>query len=124
MEIKYRKCAKCGQIVSVIKDTGVPIICCGQPMEAIEANVVDAAVEKHVPVYENSDNMLRVNIGIEDHPMTEEHYIEWIACVTKFGYQRKNLKPGDVPHAVFSMVDGDEVVAVYAYCNLHGLWKK
>ena len=76
MEIKYLKCAKCGQIISVIKDTGVPIICCGQPMELIEAGVVDASLEKHVPVYENSDNMLRVNIGIEDHPMTEEHYIE------------------------------------------------
>ena len=76
MEIKYLKCAKCGQIISVIKDTGVPIICCGQPMDVIEAGVTDAAVEKHVPVYENSDNMLRVNVGIEDHPMTEEHYIE------------------------------------------------
>lgn len=76
MEIKYLKCAKCGQIVSVVNDTGVPIICCGQPMELIEAGVTDAAVEKHVPVYENSDNMLRVNVGIEDHPMEEDHYIE------------------------------------------------
>ena len=76
MEIKYLKCAKCGQIISVIKDTGVPIICCGQPMEPIEAGVTDASLEKHVPVYENSDNMLRVNVGIEDHPMTEEHHIE------------------------------------------------
>ena len=124
MEIKYLKCAKCGQIVSVVKDTGVPIICCGQPMEEIEAGVTDAAVEKHVPVYENSDNMLRVNVGIEDHPMEEEHYIEWIAVTTKLGYQRKNLKPGEPPHAVFSLVDHDEVIAVYAYCNIHGLWKK
>ena len=124
MEIKYLICKKCGQIVSVVKDTGVPIICCGQPMEEIVAGEVDAAKEKHVPVYENSDNMLRVNVGLEDHPMTEEHYIQWVAVQTKLGYQRKNLNPGDVPHAVFSLVEGDEVVAVYAYCNLHGLWKK
>ena len=124
MEMKYLKCAKCGQIISVIKDTGVPIIYCGEPMQEIKAGMSDGAKEKHVPVYENSDNMIRVNIGIEDHPMEEEHYIEWIAVVTKFGYQRKNLKPGNVPHAVFSLVDGDEVVSVYAYCNIHGLWKK
>lgn len=124
MEMKYLKCAKCGQIISVIKDTGVPIICCGEPMQEIKAGMSDGAKEKHVPVYENSDNMIRVNIGIEDHPMEEEHYIEWIAVVTSSGYQRKNLKPGDVPHAVFSMVEGDEVQAVYAYCNIHGLWKK
>lgn len=124
MEVRYKICKKCGQIISIIKDTRVPIICCGQPMEDIEAGVTDAAVEKHVPVYDNSDNILRVNVGIEDHPMTEDHYIQWISVVSKFGYQRKSLAPGDAPHAVFSLVDNDEVLAVYAYCNLHGLWKK
>ena len=124
MEIKYLVCKKCGQLVSVAVDTGVPIICCGQPMEEVKPGEVDASKEKHVPVYENSDNMVRVNVGIEDHPMEEEHYIEWISVLTNTGYQRKNLKPGDVPHAVFSILDGDEIQAVYAYCNKHGLWKK
>ena len=124
MEIKYLVCKKCGQLVSVAVDTGVPIICCGQPMEEVKPGEVDASKEKHVPVYENSDNMVRVNVGIEDHPMEEEHYIEWISVLTNTGYQRKNLKPGDVPHAVFSILDGDEIKAVYAYCNIHGLWKK
>lgn len=124
MEIKYMICKKCGQIISVIKDTGVPIICCGQPMEEIQAGVVDAAVEKHVPVYELNGNTVSVNIGEVDHPMTEEHYIQWISLHTKSGYQRKNLAPGDNPHVEFSLGDNDEVIAVYAYCNLHGLWKK
>lgn len=124
MKIKYMICKKCGQIISVIKDTGVPIICCGQPMEEIQAGVVDAAVEKHVPVYELNGNKLSVNIGEVDHPMTEDHFIQWISVLTTSGYQRKNLAPGDNPHVEFSLSDNDEVIAVYAYCNLHGLWKK
>lgn len=124
MDMKFYKCKHCGQIVAMVKETGVPIICCGDPMEEIVANTVDAAIEKHVPAYDKNENPVRVNIGIEDHPMTEEHYIEWVAIQTKFGNQRKCLKPGDVPHAVFSLLEGDEIIAVYAYCNLHGLWKK
>lgn len=124
MDLKFYKCNKCGQIISKIKDTGVPIICCGEPMEEIIPGTVDASLEKHVPVYDKDENIVRVNIGIEDHPMEEEHYIEWIAIQTKHGNQRKCLKPGDAPHAVFSLLDGDEVIAVYEYCNIHGLWKK
>ena len=89
----------------------------------IVPGTTDAAVEKHVPVYEIKDNMLYVCVGEVEHPMAEEHYIEWIAVQTASGNQRKILKPGDAPKATFALVEGDEVQAVYAYCNLHSLWK-
>ncbi|MDO5328887.1 MAG: desulfoferrodoxin family protein [Coriobacteriia bacterium] len=121
--MKFFKCAKCGQIVAMVKETGVPIICCGQPMDEIVANTVDAAVEKHVPVYRVEGNKVVVNIGEADHPMLDEHYIEWVAIQTKLGGQRKTLAPGDKPNCCFRLCDNDELVAVYCYCNLHGLWK-
>ena len=123
MEMKFYRCKHCGQIVAVVKATGVPIICCGSPMEEIVPGTTDAAVEKHVPVYEAANGKVTVTVGSVEHPMTEEHYIEWIALKTKSGNQRKALKPGDAPKAEFAIVDGDEVEAVFAYCNLHSLWK-
>lgn len=123
MEMKFYRCAHCGQIIAIVKKTGVPVICCGEPMTEIVPGTVDASLEKHVPVYEVKDGKVTVTIGSVEHPMQEEHYIEWIALETKFGNQRKALKPGDQPKACFSICDGDEVVAVYEYCNLHGLWK-
>ena len=123
MEMKFYRCAHCGQIVAIVKKTGVPIICCGEPMTEIVPGTVDASLEKHVPVYEVKDGKVTVTVGSVEHPMQEEHFIEWIALETKFGNQRKALKPGDEPKTCFSICDGDEVVAVYEYCNLHGLWK-
>ena len=123
MEMKFYRCEHCGQIVAIVKGTGVPIICCGQPMTEIVPGTVDAAVEKHVPVVEVNGSNVTVRIGSVEHPMLDEHYIEWIALQTKFGNQRKSLKPGDKPEACFALCDGDEVVAAYEYCNLHGLWK-
>ena len=123
MGIKFYKCAHCGQIVAIVKGTGVPIMCCGEAMSEIVPGTVDASLEKHVPVYTVDGNKVTVKVGAAEHPMAEEHYIEWIALETKAGNQRKALKPGDAPAACFAICDGDEVVAVYAYCNLHGLWK-
>ena len=123
MEMKFYRCAHCGQIVAIVKGTGVPIICCGEPMQEIVPGTVDASLEKHVPVYEVKDGKVKVTVGSVEHPMLDEHYIEWIALQTKQGNQRKSLKPGDAPTACFSICDDDEVVAVYEYCNLHGLWK-
>ena len=123
MEMVFYRCPVCGQIVAIVKGTGVPIICCGKPMQKIEAGTTDASVEKHVPVYEVSGNMVTVTVGSVEHPMLPEHYIEWIALKTKAGNQRKALKPGDAPRACFAICEGDEVEAVYAYCNLHSLWK-
>ena len=123
MEMKFYRCAHCGQIVAIVKGTGVPVICCGEPMQEIVPGTVDASLEKHVPVYEVKDGKVKVTVGSVEHPMLDEHYIEWIALQTKQGNQRKSLKPGDAPVACFSICDDDEVVAVYEYCNLHGLWK-
>ena len=123
MEMKFYRCAHCGQIVAIVKGTGVPIICCGEAMKEIKPGTVDASLEKHVPVYEVADGKVKVTIGSVEHPMLDEHYIEWIALETKMGNQRKALKPGDKPEACFAICDNDEVVAVYEYCNLHGLWK-
>ncbi len=123
MELKFYRCPVCGQIVAIVKETGSPLICCGQEMQEIKAGVSDGAAEKHVPVYEVKDNIVTVKVGSVDHPMLPEHYIEWIAIQTKNGNQRKALKPGEAPKASFAILEGDEVVAVYAYCNLHSLWK-
>lgn len=123
MEMKFYRCSVCGQIIAIVKKTGVPVMCCGKAMEEIVPNTVDAAQEKHVPVVEVKDNKVVVKIGSVAHPMLEEHYIEWVALKTKFGNQRKQLKPGEEPVVCFSLCEGDEVEAVYAYCNLHGLWK-
>ena len=123
MEMKFYRCAHCGQIIAIVKGTGVPVMCCGQAMEEIVPGTVDASLEKHVPVYEVKDGKVKVTVGSVEHPMLDEHYIEWIALQTKQGNQRKSLKPGDAPSACFSICDDDEVVAVYEYCNLHGLWK-
>ena len=122
MELKFYRCKICGKIIAIVKDTGVPTICCGQEMEQIIPGTTDASVEKHVPVITVNGNEVEVNVGSVDHPMAAEHYIEWIALSTKQGNQRKCLKPGDAPVAKFALVAGDEVVKAYAYCNLHSLW--
>lgn len=123
MELKFYKCQLCGKIVAMVKDSGVPTICCGQPMEEIIPGTTDAAVEKHVPVVSIDGNKVTVSVGSVAHPMTEEHYIEWIVISTKNVTQRKVLKPGDAPQAEFALTEGDEFVYALAYCNLHSLWK-
>ena len=123
MEVKFYRCNHCGQIIAFVENKGVQVICCGEPMQEIIPGTTDAAVEKHVPVCELKGNIVEVNVGSVDHPMTEEHFIEWVVLQTKQGNQRKQLKPGEAPKVCFALCEGDEVEAVYAYCNLHGLWK-
>ena len=123
MELKFYRCVHCGQIVAIVKETGAPLVCCGEKMEEIVPGTTDAAHEKHVPVYEVRDNKVFVTVGAVAHPMAEAHYIEWVAIKTTNGAQRKLLKPGDEPKTCFSLCEGEEVKAVYAYCNLHSLWK-
>ena len=123
MELKFFICEHCGNIIEMVEDNGVPVVCCGQRMTELVAGTSDGAREKHVPVYEVKDNIVHVKVGEVAHPMIPEHYIEWIVLQTKNGVQRKELNPGDKPEACFALCDGDEVEAVYAYCNLHGLWK-
>ena len=123
MEQKFSICKHCGNIIAKVKDTGVPVICCGEPMSEIVPGTTDAAVEKHVPVWTVENGIVHVKVGSVEHPMLPEHYIEWVSLQTKQGNQRKELHPGEKPEVCFALCEGDEVEAVYAYCNLHSLWK-
>ncbi|HAN20622.1 MAG: desulfoferrodoxin [Clostridiales bacterium GWF2_36_10] len=122
-ETKFFICKHCGNLIGMIFNSGAPITCCGDHMTLLEANTVDASHEKHIPVVHIDDNKVVVNIGSVDHPMTEAHYIGWIYLQTESGGQRKNLIPGDAPNVEFCL-DNEKSIAVFAYCNLHGLWKK
>ena len=123
MEQRFFICKHCGNIVAMVKSSGVPIMCCGEKMSEIVPGTMDASKEKHVPVYTIEGNTVNVAVGSVLHPMQPGHYIEWVSLQTRSGNQRKQLEPNDEPKVSFAITDGDEVVAVYAYCNLHGLWK-
>ena len=119
----FYRCNHCGNFITFLGDKAATPVCCGEPMNEVTANTTDGAQEKHVPAVEVKDNIVTVKVGSVAHPMLEEHYIEFIILETKQGFQKKDLKPGDEPVAVFALADGDEAVAAYEYCNLHGLWK-
>lgn len=119
---KFYVCNHCGNLIGMIHDVGVPVICCGEKMHALVPNTVEASGEKHIPAVTVDGNKLIVNVGSVDHPMAPEHYIEWVYVETENGGLRKALKPGEAPNVTFCLGD-DKAVAVYAYCNLHGLWK-
>lgn len=93
-------------------------------MQELVPNSIDASAEKHVPVITTNGNIVTVDIGSVEHPMTEAHYIQWICLETEQGVQYAYLNPGDKPKAVFALKENDQVAAAYAYCNLHGLWVK
>ena len=115
------RCAVCGNIVEVVNEAGGTLSCCDQPMDLLTENTTDAATEKHVPVVEKIEGGYRVTVGEVEHPMTEEHSIQWIELVTENNVLRKYLSSSDKPVAEF-MTDATEVYA-REYCNLHGLWK-
>lgn len=119
---KIYKCAICGNIVEVVHEGPGELVCCGQPMSLMDENSVDAATEKHVPIIEKSDNGIIVKVGEVDHPMADEHYIEWIEVQNGPWSQKKFLKPGEKPAAEF-YVPFNENLKARSYCNLHGLWK-
>lgn len=118
----FYRCSHCGNIIHFIKNTGVPIVCCNEKMEKLVPGSVDASVEKHVPVAKIDEQKVTVEIGSTLHPMLDEHYIEWIILETENGYQKVNLNPDNQPKAEF-IVANNKPIAVYEYCNLHGLWK-
>lgn len=121
-ENRFFICEHCGNIIGVIHDAGVPMMCCGQKMKQLEPGTVEASLEKHIPVVEVNDNSVKVVVGSVLHPMTEEHSITWVYLQTDRGGQRKCLAVGSEPTVVFALAD-EKPIAVYAYCNLHGLWK-
>lgn len=120
---KFLRCEHCGNMVGVLNDSGVPMICCGEPMKELVPNTTDAANEKHVPVVTVEGDILKAVVGSVEHPMEEAHYIQFIFVETDKGGHRRALKPGEKPEAEFNL-HGEKPIAVYEYCNLHGLWKK
>ena len=119
--MKIYRCNHCGNIVMMLTDAGVPMQCCGEKMAELKANTVDAATEKHVPFVKKDGNKVTVSVGEVVHPMTEEHYIEWIILEQGSNVQIKYLTPSDKPETTFNLVS-DEPFTVYEHCTLHGLW--
>lgn len=119
-------CPHCGNMVGMINDGGVVPHCCGEKMTKLEANTKDGAKEKHIPVYTAKPECenavaIHVTVGSTEHPMTEEHYVQWIYVQSEHGGQRKSLNPGDKPEAVF-VFKNDKPIKIFEYCNLHGLY--
>ncbi|MCK9329905.1 MAG: desulfoferrodoxin [Candidatus Cloacimonetes bacterium] len=116
-------CKKCKNLVEITQAGQPALVCCGEPMNLLSANSVDAANEKHVPVVEDKGDFVNVTVGSVEHPMTEEHHIVFIEVLTKDAVYRKELTPGMKPFASFPVKYAD-IVEVREFCNLHMLWKK
>ena len=121
--MKFYKCDHCGNVIDFMNASGVPVVCCGEQMKELIPGTTDGAAEKHVPVIAIDGAKVTVLVGEVAHPMTEEHYIQWIDIQTSNGIQRVELTPSYKPEATFAIDENEDVVAVYEYCNLHGLWK-
>ena len=126
MGAKFYLCKRCGNLIGMVHDSGVVPVCCGESMTALDANTVEASREKHLPVVDveakDCGTVLHVRVGSVDQPMIDAHYIEWIFVECEHGGQRRALRPGDAPKADFVIPADNKAIAVYAYCNLHGLW--
>lgn len=120
-DLKFYVCAHCGNLVEKIYESGVPMICCGEAMKQIKPNTVDASMEKHIPIYNVNSNEITVTIGSVIHPMSEEHHINWVYLLTDKGVYRHNFEIGASPVTTF-IINNEKPLAIYAYCNLHGLW--
>lgn len=121
-EQKFFRCSHCGNMVAMMFESGARIVCCGEEMAFLDPNTKDGAREKHIPEVEIKGDEVRVQIGSVIHPMTEAHYIEWVYVQTDKGGHVHYFNPGDEPICRFRLVD-EKVVAVFEYCNLHGLYK-
>ena len=123
MKQTFLICKHCGNLVAMLRNAGVPVLCCGEKMHGIEPGTTEASGEKHIPVYTREGNTVHVTVGAAPHPMNAEHYIEWICLESEHGIQCVHLEPDDEPRAKFALCEGDEVRAVYAFCNRHALWR-
>ena len=119
---RFLICKHCGNLVGMIESSGAPMICCGEEMSELVAGSTDAVKEKHVPTVSVSGDTVTVNIGSVPHPMDESHLIKWVYLRTDAGGHRKNLTHENKPTVEFALKK-EQAIAVYAYCNLHGLWK-
>lgn len=123
MQQKFYTCKHCGNIIAMLRDQGVPIYCCSEKMQELIPGTTEASGEKHIPVYEVRDGIVHVTVGSVEHPMTADHYIEWICLETEHGIQYTHLTPSDQPKAKFALCEGDEVRQIHAFCNQHDLWR-
>ncbi len=123
MKLHFYQCDICGKIIAVISDNGVPTECCGQVMHELVPNDTDGAAEKHVPVFETDGSHVSVKVGSVPHPMTASHLISWIGLETGNGFQFRELQAGESPEACFALLPEESVNAVYACCNIHGLFR-
>ncbi|MBN1917251.1 MAG: desulfoferrodoxin [Verrucomicrobia bacterium] len=119
--LQVYKCNVCGNIVEVLHTGAGELVCCNEPMKLQSENTVDATKEKHVPIIEQVEGGVKVTVGSVPHPMTPEHWIEWIELLADGQACRRFLNPGDRPEAVFSIKAAK--VSAREYCNLHGFWK-
>jgi len=119
---KFYICPHCRNTVEMIYDTDIKLFCCAEEMQELVPNTVEASGEKHIPAVKVGEGKVEVNVGSVDHPMVNVHWIEWVQLVTDKGSYRKWLNPGDAPNVKF-LLSEEKPIAVYAYCNLHGLWK-
>ena len=122
--MKFFECHGCGNIATLLVDGGASMVCCGVEMQLLVPNTEDASAEKHVPVMSRCKNKITVKVGSVMHPNEEAHHINFIALHTDKGVQYKKPETGTEPVAVFNIQNDEAIVAVYEYCNLHGLWKK
>ena len=124
----FYRCPHCGNVIVKTVDSGVPVVCCGSPMQELTAQTSETGMEKHLPVVSrdckisSQDCTLNIQVGSVEHPMTPEHHIEFICLETEKGFRIAHLSPTDRPRVEFCSCK-DKPVAVYEYCNLHGLWK-
>lgn len=123
MNPKFYICNHCGNIITYIKNNDVQVTCCGEKVQELTPNTKDAAAEKHLPVVSQEGNTVSVKVGDIFHPMTDEHSIQWICIQTTKGIQIKYLEPDSLPEINFMLCEDEILVSVFAYCNLHGLWK-
>ena len=119
--MKFYKCNHCGNVITKVIDTKVPVVCCGEQMKELVPNTTEAAVEKHIPVVKVEGNKVTIQVGSVEHPMTEEHYIEFVAVEFNDRDGIIHLKPNQKPIVELQLKSGQEIKKVYAYCNLHGL---
>ncbi len=121
--MKFLRCKAC-QNTLFLKENNNDVNCCGMPMEELTPGVSDGAEEKHIPVLQQDGNRVLVQVGSVEHPMLDIHYIEWIGLESQNGFQIKWLHPNEEPKAEFVLTGNEQVISVYEYCNIHGLWKK
>ncbi len=122
-KVKIYKCNTCGNLIFMLEDSGVIPVCCGSDMELLTAKTTDDYHEKHVPVIVRDGSKVTVTVGEVVHPMTDVHHINWILLETTRGSRITYLETNTEPAARFTLCDKEEIVAAYAYCNLHGFWK-